>query len=109
MEKSYTVDDLYDLSDGRLTEASDGKKFEWRKMIEEVRKLGRPLTNDETEKYRISEKEAKNRLEAVENAHLLKIAMSRENSNSMDFERFVAEQGYSMDELEEMAESVEIE
>ena len=48
-------------------------------------------------------------LEAIENAHLLKMAMSRENSNSMDFEKFVAEQGYSMDELEEMAESVEIE
>lgn len=48
-------------------------------------------------------------LEAIENAHLLKIATSRENSNSMDFEKFVAEQGYSMDELEEMAESVEIE
>lgn len=41
------------LNDGRLTEASDGKRFEWRKMIEEVRKLGRPLTKDETEKYRI--------------------------------------------------------
>lgn len=48
-------------------------------------------------------------LEAIENAHLLKMAMSRENSNSMDFEKFVAEQGYSMDELEEMTESVEIE
>lgn len=47
--------------------------------------------------------------ELIENAHLLKMAMSRENSNSMDFEKFVAEQGYSMDELEEMAKSVEIE
>lgn len=39
--------------DGRLTEPSDGVKFEWRKMIEEVKRLGRPLTDEESEKYRI--------------------------------------------------------
>lgn len=32
------------VTDGRLTEPSDGKRFEWRKMIDEVKKLGRPLT-----------------------------------------------------------------
>lgn len=41
------------LTDSRLTEPSDGKRFEWRKMIEEVRKIGRPLTEDETKKYQI--------------------------------------------------------
>lgn len=27
--------------------------FEWRKMIDEVKKLGRPLTEKESEKFRI--------------------------------------------------------
>lgn len=30
--------------DGRLTDPSDGKCYEWRKMIELVKQLGRPLT-----------------------------------------------------------------
>ena len=41
------------VTDGRLTEPSDGKRFEWRKMIDEVKKLGRPLTEDEAEKFRV--------------------------------------------------------
>lgn len=41
------------VTDGRLTETSDGKRFEWRKMIDEVKKLGRPLTEDEAEKFRV--------------------------------------------------------
>ena len=48
-------------------------------------------------------------LEAVEGVYLLKILEQRNNNDTIDFEKFVAEQGYSMDELEEMAESVEIE
>ena len=48
-------------------------------------------------------------LEAVEDVYLLKILEQRNNNDTIDFEQFVAEQGYSMDELEEMAESVEIE
>jgi len=40
-------------NDGRLTEPSDGKRFEWRKMIDEVKKLGRPLTEKESEEFRI--------------------------------------------------------
>ena len=48
-------------------------------------------------------------LEAVEDVYLLKILEQRNNNDKIDFEKFVAEQGYSMDELEEMAESVEIE
>lgn len=40
-------------TDGRLTEPSDGKRFEWRKMIDEVKKLGRPLTEKESEEFRI--------------------------------------------------------
>lgn len=48
-------------------------------------------------------------LEVAENARLLKMATTRDNSKTTDFEKFVEEQGFSMDELEEMAESVEIE
>lgn len=40
-------------NDSRLTEPSDGVRFEWRKMIEEVKRLGRPLTNEETERFKI--------------------------------------------------------
>lgn len=40
-------------NDGRLTEPSNGKRFEWRKMIDEVKKLGRPLTEKESEEFRI--------------------------------------------------------
>ena len=39
--------------DGRLTEPSDGRRYEWRKMIETVKTLGRPLTDEEAEQYRI--------------------------------------------------------
>ncbi|MBQ7796821.1 MAG: hypothetical protein IJ374_09725 [Lachnospiraceae bacterium] len=40
-------------SDGRLTIPSDGKVFDYRKMIEVIEKLGRPLTEMEAEQYRI--------------------------------------------------------
>lgn len=39
--------------DGRLTEPSDGKRYEWRKMIDLVKQLGRPLTDEEAEEFRI--------------------------------------------------------
>lgn len=39
--------------DGRLTEPSDGKLFDYRKMIELVKQLGRPLTEKEAEQFRI--------------------------------------------------------
>ena len=42
-------------NDGRLTEPSDGTRFEWRKMIDEVKKLGRPLTEKESEKFKIKQ------------------------------------------------------
>lgn len=47
--------------------------------------------------------------EKLENIRLLKLAESRVNDNTIPFEPFVAEQGISMEELEELAESVEIE
>lgn len=39
--------------DSRLTEPSDGKIFDYRKMFELVKKLGRPLTDKEAEEFRI--------------------------------------------------------
>ncbi len=40
-------------NDGRLTEPSDGKRYNWRKIISRVEKLGRPLTQREVEDYRL--------------------------------------------------------
>lgn len=37
--------------DGGLTELSDGKRYEWHKMIDAVKVLGRLLTDEEAEKY----------------------------------------------------------
>lgn len=51
------IDDGHDIAyyakDSRLTEPSDGKKYEWRKMIELSKELGRPLTEEEAEEFRI--------------------------------------------------------
>ena len=41
------------VTDGRLTEPSDGKIFDYRKMRKIVEKLGRPLTEKESEEFRI--------------------------------------------------------
>lgn len=48
-------------------------------------------------------------LEKVENIRLLKLAESRADDNTSSFESFVNEQGFSMEELEKISESVEIE
>lgn len=48
-------------------------------------------------------------LETIEDIRLLQLAESRDQSNTMAFEDFVAKQGYSMEEIGKLAESVEIE
>ena len=48
-------------------------------------------------------------LERIENIRLLKIAESRANDNTTEFEDFIEEQGFTMKELAELAESVEFE
>ena len=48
-------------------------------------------------------------LEKIENIRLLKLAERRSNNNTTSFEEFVSEQGFSMEELEELSESVEFE
>ena len=47
--------------------------------------------------------------EKVENIRLLKLAESRANDSTSSFESFVNEQGFSMEELEKISESVEFE
>lgn len=39
--------------DGRLTEPSNRKRYEWRKMIDLVEKLGRPLNEREIEEFMV--------------------------------------------------------
>ena len=55
VEKSidFTHDIAYYANDSRLTNPSDGKRYEWRKMIELSKQLGRPLTDEEAEAFRI--------------------------------------------------------
>ena len=48
-------------------------------------------------------------LEKVENIRLLKLAESRANDSTSSFKSFVNEQGFSMEELEKISESVEFE
>ena len=48
-------------------------------------------------------------LEKIENIRLLKLAESRMNDSTTSFESFVNEQGFSMEELQELSESVEFE
>jgi prevent-host-death family protein len=48
-------------------------------------------------------------LEYMENIRLLKLSEERKNSKMTSFEEFVAEEGYSMEELKKLAESVEVE
>lgn len=48
-----TQDIAYYAKDSRLTEPSDGKRYEWRKMIERSKELGRPLTEEEAEEFRV--------------------------------------------------------
>lgn len=48
-------------------------------------------------------------LEKIENIRLLKLTESREDHNTSSFEKFVKDQGFSIEELEEISESVEVE
>ncbi|MCM1100872.1 MAG: hypothetical protein NC079_01150 [Clostridium sp.] len=53
-KSSGLFEDVADYAkDGRLTEPSDGERYEWRKMIDAVKMLGRPLTDEEAEQYRV--------------------------------------------------------
>lgn len=56
-EKSmnFTHDITYYAKDGRLTAEPDGKRYNWKKMMERFQELGRPLTDEEAEEFRIGE------------------------------------------------------
>lgn len=41
------------MEDGIITEPSDGKEHRWREMIEKSKILGRPLTDEEAEEFRV--------------------------------------------------------
>lgn len=49
----YAHDIFYYAKDSRLTGEPDGKRYKWTEMIERFKMLGRPLTEKETEKFRI--------------------------------------------------------
>lgn len=48
-------------------------------------------------------------LEKINDSRLLKLAKERDTSNTTSFDEFVSEQGYSMEDIDKLAESVEIE
>ena len=49
----FTHDIAYYAKDSRLTGESDGKRYKWREMIEKFKELGRPLTEEEAEEFRV--------------------------------------------------------
>lgn len=54
-ERTQLLKDIAEYAmDGRLTEPSDGKSYEWRKMIELAERKGRPLTEEEAEQFLIA-------------------------------------------------------
>lgn len=64
------------------------------------------------EKYRDAQEKAERLehiLEKIENFNLLRIAQSRVNDNTTTFEDFINEQGFSLEELKILSESVEFE
>lgn len=53
-ESTDTIRDIaYYATDSRLTAEPDGKRYDWAAMIERFKELGRPLTDEEAEQYRI--------------------------------------------------------
>ena len=49
----FTRDIFYYAKDSRLTGEPDGKRYKWREMIERFKMLGRPLTEEEAEEFRV--------------------------------------------------------
>lgn len=112
---------LLDLTE-RLVPISDFSQGKAGKIFNDVAKNNNEyiiLKNNQptavllsVKEYReIQEKSAKleELMEKIENMRLLKLAEERESSNTSSFEAFVYEQGFSMEELEEISESVEFE
>ena len=53
-ERTDNIKDIaYYATDSRLTAEPDGKRYDWASMIERFKELGRKLTDEEVEQYRI--------------------------------------------------------
>ena len=53
-ERTDSVKDIaYYATDSRLTAEPDGKRYDWAAMIKRFKELGRKLTDEEAEQYRI--------------------------------------------------------
>ena len=53
-ERTDNIKDIaYYATDNRLTAEPDGKRYDWTSMIECFKELGRKLTDEEVEQYRI--------------------------------------------------------
>ena len=53
-ERMDNIKDIaYYAIDSRLTAEPDGKRYDWTAMIERFKELGRKLTDEEAEQYRI--------------------------------------------------------
>ena len=53
-ERTNNIKDIaYYATDSRLTAEPDGKHYDWAAMIERFKELGRKLTDEEAEQYRI--------------------------------------------------------
>lgn len=51
--EDVTHDISYYAKDSRLTGEPDGKRYKWTEMIERFKMLGRPLTEEEAEEFRV--------------------------------------------------------
>lgn len=110
------------FSDGLLVPISDFSQGKAGKIFSDVAENDHEyivLKNNQPTAVLLSVKEYRNTqkklarleelLEKIENIRLLKLAENRANDNTSSFESFVQEQGFSMEELEEVSESVEFE
>lgn len=53
-ERANELKDIaYYAADSRLTAEPDGKRYDWSAMIQRFKELGRKLTDEEAEQYRI--------------------------------------------------------
>lgn len=51
--KDLAQDITYYAKDSRLTEPSDGKRYRWQDLLSYFKELGRPLTEEKAEKFRV--------------------------------------------------------
>lgn len=112
---------LIDLTE-RLVPISDFSQGKTGKIFSDVSKNDHEyiiLKNNQPTAVLISVKEYKETqtklerlekfLETINDVYLLQKAEERENSKTSSFEEFILDQGYSIEEIDQLAESVEIE